>query len=105
MDSQQPQSLKLRRGNIRAPLLYTLHSLPKTGLQSIEFCKSLTAYTNQHTAALSLFVVLGIKTATTSSSKVGNDSLNPQEVGGTLIGEDRLVLMSGSESVEWYKIH
>jgi hypothetical protein len=28
-----------------------------------------------------------------------------QEVGGTLIGEDRPVVMTGGESVEWYQIH
>ena len=28
-----------------------------------------------------------------------------QEVGGTLIGEDGLVVMAGAESVEWYQIH
>ena len=28
-----------------------------------------------------------------------------QEVGGTLTGEDGLVLMAGVESVEWYQIH
>ena len=27
-----------------------------------------------------------------------------QEVGGTLIGEDGLVVMAGAESVEWYQI-
>ena len=30
---------------------------------------------------------------------------SPQEVGGTLIGEDRLVVMAGAESVEWYQTH
>jgi hypothetical protein len=29
----------------------------------------------------------------------------PQEVGGTLIGEDRLVVMTGAELVEWYQTH
>jgi hypothetical protein len=29
----------------------------------------------------------------------------PQEVGGTLIGEDRLVVMAGAVLVEWYQIH
>jgi hypothetical protein len=29
----------------------------------------------------------------------------PQEVGGTLIGEDGLMVMAGAESVEWYQIH
>jgi hypothetical protein len=29
----------------------------------------------------------------------------PQEVGGTLIGEDGLVVMAGAESVEWYQLH
>jgi hypothetical protein len=29
----------------------------------------------------------------------------PQEVGGTLIGKDGLVVMAGAESVEWYQIH
>jgi hypothetical protein len=29
----------------------------------------------------------------------------PQEVGGTLIGENGLVLMAGAASVEWYQIH
>ena len=28
-----------------------------------------------------------------------------QEVGGTLIGEDRLVVMAEAELVEWYQIH
>ena len=28
-----------------------------------------------------------------------------QEVGGTLIGEDGLVVMAGAELVEWYQIH
>jgi hypothetical protein len=31
--------------------------------------------------------------------------LTPQEDGGTLIGEDGLVLMAGAESVEWYQLH
>ena len=29
----------------------------------------------------------------------------PQVVGGTLIGEDRLVVMAGAEKVEWCQIH
>ena len=29
----------------------------------------------------------------------------PQEVGGTLIWENGLVVMTGAESVEWYQIH
>jgi hypothetical protein len=29
----------------------------------------------------------------------------PQEVGGTLIGEDGLVVIAGAEEVEWYQIH
>jgi hypothetical protein len=28
-----------------------------------------------------------------------------QEFGGTLIGEDRLVVMTGADSVEWIQIH
>jgi hypothetical protein len=28
-----------------------------------------------------------------------------QEVGGTLIGEDRVVVMAGAEEMEWYQIH
>jgi hypothetical protein len=28
-----------------------------------------------------------------------------QEVGGTLIGEDGLVVMTGAKSMEWYPIH
>ena len=28
-----------------------------------------------------------------------------QEVGGTLIGENGLVVMAGAELVEWYQIH
>ena len=28
-----------------------------------------------------------------------------QEVGGTLIGVEGLVVMTGAESVEWYQIH
>ena len=31
--------------------------------------------------------------------------LPPQEVGGTLIGEDGLVVMAGVDYVEWFKIH
>jgi hypothetical protein len=33
------------------------------------------------------------------------DPYTPQEVGGTLIGEDRLMVMAGVESVELYQIH
>ena len=33
------------------------------------------------------------------------DGCPSQEVGGTLIGEDRLVVMAGAESVEWYQLH
>jgi hypothetical protein len=29
----------------------------------------------------------------------------PQEVGGNVIGEDRLMVMTGEELVEWYQIH
>jgi hypothetical protein len=29
----------------------------------------------------------------------------PHEVGGTLIGEDGLVLIAGAELVEWYQMH
>ena len=32
-------------------------------------------------------------------------NMHPQEVGGTLIGEDGLVVMTGAESVEWYQMH
>ena len=28
-----------------------------------------------------------------------------QEVGGTLIGEDGLIVMAGMESMEWYRTH
>jgi hypothetical protein len=28
-----------------------------------------------------------------------------QEVGGTLIGETGLMVMTGAESVEWYQLH
>jgi hypothetical protein len=30
--------------------------------------------------------------------------ITPQEVGDTLNGENRLVVMTGAESVEWYQI-
>jgi hypothetical protein len=32
-------------------------------------------------------------------------TLSSQEVGGTIIGEDGLVVMAGAESVEWYQTH
>ena len=32
-------------------------------------------------------------------------SLVAHEVGGTLIGENKLVVIAGEESVEWYQIH
>ena len=31
--------------------------------------------------------------------------MNTWEVGGTLIGENGLMLMTGAELVEWYQIH
>ena len=36
---------------------------------------------------------------------VGLDMERTQEVGGTLIGEDGLIVMAGEELVEWYQIH
>jgi hypothetical protein len=36
---------------------------------------------------------------------VGLDMERTQEVGGTLIGEDGLMVMAGEELVEWYQIH
>ena len=37
---------------------------------------------------------------------VGGKCINgAQEVGGILIGEDRLVEMAGAELVKWYQIH
>ena len=36
---------------------------------------------------------------------VYNNTVLSQEVGGILIGEDRLVVMAGAESVECYQIH
>ena len=35
----------------------------------------------------------------------GETAWGPKEVGGTLIGENRLVVMTGAELVEWYQIH
>ena len=34
-----------------------------------------------------------------------NKHFRPQEVGGTLIGENGLEVTTGAESVEWYPIH
>ena len=39
------------------------------------------------------------------SPDIEENTLKSQEVGGTLIGENELVVMTGAESVEWFQIH
>ena len=36
---------------------------------------------------------------------VEHQIFSTQEVGGTLVREDGLMVMAGAESVEWYQIH